>query len=267
MISMELPQPTRGFEWVQAPWGPALRCIPLAEVAPHLFTIGNLRLREDPAEWSAVAGALDVGSDRLLLVRQVHGSEVAVRRRGAEDWIIPEADAIVSDDPGAAIAVRVADCAPILVADERRGAVGAVHAGWRGAVQSAVTFAVEAMRVEFGTSPADLIAAIGPCLGACCGEVGEEVVEAFRLAGHDEQSIARWFSPGARGRPLLDLPLANADQLAAAGVPRDRIHVAGLCTRTHAGLMHSYRAVGTRAGRMVGAIRAGLPTGPRTRRR
>lgn len=243
---------------MQAPWGPALRCLPLAEVAPHVFTIGNLRLRDDPTEWRAVARSLEVSSDRLLLVRQVHGNRVAVRRRGAAEWIIPEADAAVSDDPSAAIAVRVADCAPILMADRRTGAVGAVHAGWRGAVQSAAARCVEAMRIEFGTSPTDLVAAIGPCLGACCGEVGEEVVGAFRAAGHAEASIAGWFSPGRRGRPHLDLALANADQLVASGVAREQLHVAGLCTTTHAGLMHSYRAFGAEAGRMVGAIAARL---------
>jgi polyphenol oxidase len=112
------------------------------------------------------------------------------------------------------------------------------------------------MRREFESSPSDLIVAIGPCLGACCGEVGEEVVEAFREAGHPESAIARWFSQGPRGRPLLDLWTANADQLIRAGIPRDQIHVAELCTRTHAGLMHSYRAAGARAGRMTGIIRA-----------
>ena len=166
------------------------------------------------------------------------------------------ADAIVSDDPASAIAVRVADCAPILLADSRRGVVGAVHAGWRGTVQSVVVEGVRAMQREFGSSPADLVAAIGPCLGACCGEVGEEVVDAFTRAGHDRAAVGRWFSPGTRGRPHFDLARANADQLAGAGALRAHIHVAELCTKTHAGLMHSYRASGAAAGRMVGAIRA-----------
>ena len=178
-------------------------------------------------------------------------------RRGSDGaWLAPVADAIVSDDPASAIAVRVADCAPILLADSRRGVVGAVHAGWRGTVQSVAVEGVHAMQREFGSSPADLVAAIGPCLGACCGEVGEEVVDAFTRAGHDSADVARWFSPGPRGRPHFDLSRANVDQLAGAGVPRSNIHVAELCTKTHTGLMHSYRASGTTAGRMVGAIRA-----------
>jgi YfiH family protein len=256
------PQPNRGFEWTQAPWGPALRCVPLEPFAQHLFTTGNLQLRDDAAEWDAVAGALGVSRSDVLLIRQVHGAAAAVVRRpfdklraGPVEWTMPEADIIVSDDPAAAIGVRVADCAPILMADTRTGAVGAAHAGWRGAVQSAAAAAVRSMQREFGTDPADLVAAIGPCLGACCGEVGPEVVEAFRQAGHDDVNVGRWFSDGPRGRPMLDLWQANVDQLAAAGVSRANIHVAGICTKTHAAIMHSYRAAGAAAGRMLGVIR------------
>ena len=251
------PQPNRAFEWTQAPWGRALRCVPLQRVAPHLFTIGNLQLRGDEGEWTAIASALGISSDRIRLIRQVHGSAVAIARRDLNgSWPTPEADAVLSDDPSAAIAVRVADCAPILIADVRRGAVGAVHAGWRGTVRSAAREAVQAMTRSFGSVPGELIAAIGPCLGPCCGEVGEEVMDAFRGAGHEEAAVSRWFSIGPRGRPHLDLWRANADQLAAAGISREQIHVAELCTKTHAGFMHSYRVSGPAAGRMVGIIKA-----------
>jgi YfiH family protein len=272
------PQPNRGFKWTQAAWGPALRCVPLAPHAQHLFTTGNLQLRDNAAEWDAVAEAMGVSRSHVLLIRQVHGAAAAVVRpstrfarsgpfdelragpldeltAGSFEWTMPEADIIVSDDPDSAIAVRVADCAPILMADTRTGAVGAAHAGWRGTVQSAAVSAIHAMQREFGTNAADLIAAIGPCLGACCGEVGPEVVEAFRNAGHATASLDRWFSDGPRGRPMLDLWQANVDQLAAAGVSRERIHVAGICTKTHAATMHSYRAAGAAAGRMLGVIR------------
>ena len=218
-------------------------------------------MRDNPAEWDAVAAAMQVDRPHVLLIRQVHGAAAAVARRQstrsglAPEWTRPEADIILSDDPASAIGVRVADCAPILLADTRTGAVGAAHAGWRGTVQSAAASAVEAMTREFGTNAANLIAAIGPCLGACCGEVGPEVVDAFRSAGHEASSLARWFSDGPRGRPMLDLWQANVDQLAASGVARERIHVAGICTKTHAATMHSYRAAGAAAGRMLGVIR------------
>ena len=251
------PKPSGGFEWAQAPWGAVLRCRPLLEVADHFFTAADLQLRADDDEWSGVAGLLGVTRERLLLIRQVHGAAVAITQKDRpEPWRRPEADVVASDDPSNAIAVRVADCAPVLVADRRTGAVAAAHAGWRGTVQGAAIAAVEALRVSFGSNPTDLVAAVGPCLGPCCGEVGWEVVQAFIDAGHAQASVDRWFSTGVSGRPYLDLWRANADQLAAAGVPGEHIHVAGLCTKTHADVFHSYRAARERAGRMVGAIRA-----------
>lgn len=226
-------------------------------MADHFFTTRNLQLREDAREWDAVARQIGVDAARLLLIRQVHRADVAVARAGRPPaWQRPEADVIVSDDPASAISVRVADCAPILLADCRLRAVGAAHAGWRGTVHGAATAAVRAMQETFGSVPADLVAAIGPCLGRCCGEVGPDVVDAFREAGHSRDALARWFVPGASGRPYLDLARANGDQLEAAGVTAARIHVAGLCTKSHASVLHSYRAEKEEAGRMVAVIRA-----------
>jgi len=248
------PQPSGAFQWTQEPWGRALRCTPLA--APHLFTSRDVDLGEDD-EWDAVAASLGVTRDRLLLVRQVHGTGVAIARRGRLGvWDRPEADIIVTDAPDVAIGVRVADCAPVLLFDRTQGVAGAAHAGWRGAAAHAVVTAVRVMQKTFGSRPSDLIAAIGPCLGACCGEVGPEVIEAFRSGGADRISLERWFRPGHGDRALLDLVQANRDQLIGAGVLSEAIFDSGLCTKTHHARLHSYRADRERAGRMLGAIRA-----------
>ena len=240
--------------WTQEPWGRALRCLALP--APHLYTSKDLELRDDQGEWHAVADSLGVPLERLLLVRQVHGTAVAVRRKGAAGaWARPEADILVTDDPRVAIGVRVADCAPILLYDPRRHAAGAVHAGWRGAASRAAHAAVSAMAREFGTAPGDLIVAIGPCLDACCGEVGPDVVDAFGSGGASDADLVRWFAPGAGDRSFLDLPGANRDQLIAAGIQPASIFTSGLCTRTHRARVHSYRADRHAAGRLLGAIR------------
>jgi YfiH family protein len=257
MMFMSVPQPNDGFTWTQEPWGEALRCAPLDAVAPHLFTTGNLRLMEDDPAWHAVAGRMGVAREGLRLIRQVHGVGVALVRAGtAGGWSRPEADVIVSDDPEAAIGVRVADCAPVLIGDRRQGVVGAVHAGWRGTMNGAAAVAVRALGEQFGSRPGDLVAAIGPCLGPCCGEVGPEVVELFREAGHAPGELNRWFAPGESGRPYLNLWSANRDQLEGAGIPSSQIHTAEICTKTHAAILHSYRVHGAGAGRMVGVIRA-----------
>jgi YfiH family protein len=253
---MTEPQPNHAFEWTQARWGPVLRCVPLDDVAPHLFTIGNLRLDHESDEWRLVADWIGIAHGGLRLIRQVHGVAVAHARKGdSASWTTPEADVVITDDGEVAVGVRIADCAPVLIADRRLPVVAAAHAGWRGTLRNAPAEAVRALCEEYGSNPHDLVAAIGPCLGPCCGEVGIEVVEAFRAAGHDSTSMERWFAPGPRGRPHLDLWQANRDQLQRAGLTPGNIFAAELCTRTHAPLFHSYRGAGEKAGRMVAAIR------------
>jgi hypothetical protein len=258
MMFMTQPQPSGGFDWVQAPCGAVLQCRPLATIAHHFFTAAPLRLREDQTEWDGVAQFAGVPRARLRLLSQVHGQAVAVAAAGdPAPWKTPEADAVISNDASVALGVRVADCAPILIADRRLGVAAAVHAGWRSTLQRIAASTVAALMRTFGSDAADLVAAIGPSLGACCGEMGEEVVEAFREAGHRHEHIDRWFSRSTGQRPHFDLWLANSDQLQEAGVRVDAIHVAGLCTKTHRGVFHSYRASGSAAGRMTGIIRAG----------
>jgi YfiH family protein len=248
------PKPSGAFFWTQEPWGRALRCSELP--VPHLFTSSDVVLRDSEQEWNAVAVSLGVTRDRLLLVKQVHGVDVAVARRGAtRDWSRPHADIVITDDPAVAIGVRVADCAPILLYDRGNNVAAAVHAGWRGTAARAAEAGVHALRREFGTNPANLVAAIGPCLGQCCGEVGPEVIDAFRSGGADQPSLDAWFTPGRGDRSLLDLERANHDQLAQAGVKPGAIFVCGLCTKTNPQRLHSYRAARDASGRMLAAIR------------
>jgi hypothetical protein len=253
-MSMPDPQPSGGFEWVQAPWGRVLRCCALRPFADHFFTSASLTLRDDPDEWTAVAALADVPVDRLRLLTQVHGRTIANSPAGAP-WSRPQADGVITDDPSVALVVRVADCAPILLADRRLGVAAAVHAGWRSTMQRIIPAAIDALHGSHGTDPSDLVVAVGPSLGVCCGEMGEEVLDAFRAAGHDAATLDRWFVRTPGKRQHFDLWRANREQLEACGVPASAIHVAGLCTRTHAGTFHSYRAAGPAAGRMAAVIR------------
>src|SRR6185503_448338 len=116
--------------------------------------------------------------------------------------ILGEGDALLENTPGSVVAVKTADCIPILLVDERRRAVAAVHAGWRGTAARIVTGAIGRMAERFGTVTADLHAAIGPGIGVCCYEVGPEVAAEF----------------GGQGRAHIDLPDSNRQQLTAAGV-------------------------------------------------
>lgn len=256
---MTLPEVPNPFYWTRESWGPALRCRPLDDLAAHLFTTRQLSLTS-AADYGQLAHA--VGAERVAALTQVHGAAVSVvRRGGAISDDPPEADALVSDSPDIAVAVRAADCVPILMADRLTGAVAAVHAGWRGTAVRVGVAALNAMEREFGTHPKNVIAAIGPSIGPCCYQVGSDLVDAFAAAGHERYLIERWFSTpppprGSRQRTQLrlDVAAANRDQLVLAGVPERQIYDSGLCTAMHLDVLTSYRAEKENAGRIAGVI-------------
>jgi YfiH family protein len=256
-------------------------CRALEPYAAHLFTTRDWRLGSAPADrrddaWSDVAAAAGVDAGHLVRLTQVHGSAVVVARGDAALTTLsprPAADIVVADDRGIAIAIQTADCVPLLIADRRSGAVAAAHAGWRGIAARVPQKAVAALREHFGSHPADLIAAIGPSIGACCYEVGVDVRDAFAAASFDVDQTSCWFTdaprPTARNpsmpsvarrqpRPdrwYFDGWSAVRHQLEQTGVPPDRLHAADLCTGSHPELC-SYRRDGSAAGRIAAVIRS-----------
>jgi hypothetical protein len=232
-----------------------LRCGPLAEVARHAFTSRQLQLRGDAAAgWTRAAAEVGCGAAAVRRAQQVHGATVHVVGEALPTGELPQADALVTAVPGAAVAVVTADCVPILLADARTGAVGAVHAGWRGTAADVAGAAVRALTLQYGAEPSRIVAAIGPSIGACCYDVGEELRPVFAAAGHPSRDLDAWFSRRGDGRSRLDLWSANQDLLVRAGLARDHVHVAGLCTKTHLEWFESYRAEGPRAGRLAALI-------------
>jgi len=270
---MKLPQPTDDFVWVQAAAGPALECGALPLGVRHVFTTGRWQLGSNGAStdaaWTEVAAHLDVEAPQLARMHQVHGAGVFDATTGPTSAGCPDADIAIADRGGVAVAVQSADCVPLLLVDPRRHAVAAVHAGWRGLAHRAAAVAVEAMVQRFGSARGDLVAAIGPSIGACCYEVGPDVRDAFVRAGYGDLMLARWLhhepqptdvnpsmptlSPTRRSdRWFLDCWAVARDQLSAAGVRR--IHIAQLCTASHPDLLCSYRRDGKGTGRMAAAI-------------
>jgi YfiH family protein len=149
-----------------------------------------------------------------------------------------EGDSIINSVPDSWIAVRTADCVPVILADTRRRVVAAVHSGWRGTAASIIAKTVERLRADFSSDVKDLHAAIGPAVGGCCYRVGPEVLE--RLAAWNDRSD---------GRVALDRIVAL--QLAQAGVPA--VDECGICTCCGGSRFESFRRDGARAGRMVSA--------------
>lgn len=259
---MKAPAPDPAFRWSVEPWGQALRCRPLEAAAQHLFTTRQLELRTSPRaddHWRQASASVGGDLPQVMRLRQVHGKNVRILRKGevvAADFAArPAADAMVSNAPGLVLAVQVADCVPLLMANRAGTVVAAVHAGWRGTAAGVAREAVRVMTDGFGARADDLLVALGPSIAPCCYEVGAELVEAFRAAGASDRELNRWFSRTASGSLRLDVAAANMDQLQVAGVPKEHIFHVGLCTKTHDDWFDSYRSAGSEAGRMAGLIR------------
>jgi purine-nucleoside/S-methyl-5'-thioadenosine phosphorylase / adenosine deaminase len=251
------------FRWTHEAWGAGLRCVPLEPLASHVFTTRQLEL-SSPDDERRLSAA--VGADRVAMLTQVHGTEVVSVRPGECPGRSQAGDALISSQTVVAVAVRVADCVPLLMADRVTGAVAAVHAGWRGTAAGVSRAAVDALGREYGSRPSDLVVAIGPSIGSCCYEVGPELVDAFAAAGHERYLIDRWFIAlppprGSREQPplRLDVAGANRDQLILAGVQEGHIHMSGLCTAMHLDVLTSFRAERSQAGRIAAAIRSQRP--------
>jgi hypothetical protein len=230
----------------------------------------------------------------LVTVRQIHSNR-AVRVAGDRPSPLGcgKADGLFTDEPGLLLAVLTADCIPVLVADRKRRAVAAFHAGWRGTVKRIVESGVGRMRLEFGSRPEDLIAAIGPGIGPCCYAVGEEVLSEFESQFVYARELFREVyatDPVRNKYPMLfltqrapghspigpglhvDLIEANRRQLLAAGLRPRAIQAVGGCTNCQPELFFSHRTSRGRAGRMMsvigvrpsGANQAGLPNAARS---
>ncbi|MCC6677945.1 MAG: peptidoglycan editing factor PgeF [Phycisphaerales bacterium] len=214
--------------------------------------------RKDPPEniranFGRLLAVIGAGGRRVVQVHQVHGAGVRVVRAGEErgPGALPRADAIVTDDAGAMVCIRVADCAPVLMASADGRVVAAVHAGWRGVIEGVGPAAVEAMR---GLGAERIVAAIGPCISAAHFEVGPEVVAEFRrVLGAGAPVLEHRDAEAARaGKAFIDLKEALRIQLREAGVAE--VEVLPHCTVAEAGLFFSHRRERGVTGRMVGVI-------------
>jgi YfiH family protein len=216
----------------------------------------------------------------LVTLRQIHSTlirtanaPVAAGEQPAR--ITLSGDGLMTDEAGFLLGVQTADCIPVLVADRKRRAVAAFHAGWRGTVHRIVEAGIGRMRLVFGSRPEDLIAAIGPGIGPCCYAVGEEVLSSFESQFeyfmdlfrevYDSDPIHTKYpmlfltqrAPGHSpiGPSLhLDLMEANRRQLLAAGLRPVAIKLVGGCTSCQPELFFSHRGSQGHAGRMLSVI-------------
>lgn len=212
----------------------------------------------------------------LITLRQVHSGVVRILKSKDRLPMSPlKGDGAITSRKNVLLGIQIADCVPVLVVDQKRGSVGAFHAGWRGTVKRIVERGVGSMRAVFGCRAADLLVAIGPCIHACCYAVGDEVIGEFRSQfAYAEELFSEVYDrdPIKEKYPLLfmtarapghsnigpqnhlDLVEANRRQLLDAGIPAANIWAAEECTSCRTDLLFSHRKEAGYTGRMMGVI-------------
>ena len=213
-----------------------------------------------------------LGADQLTLVplKQFHSAMIRCFQTSPAEPC--KGDASLTNTPGLLVGVQTADCVPILLVDPKKRAIAAIHAGWRGTLARIAEKTVGQLHMRFGCRPSDLLAAVGPSIGACCYEVGTELVTRFasqfaeaeewfdELRTGDEPNPLQWLNmvpPGHQPPPKsvrLDLRRANRAQLLATGLAQKNIYVSDLCTACHTDLLFSYRKETDLSGRLLSAI-------------
>jgi polyphenol oxidase len=174
-----------------------------------------------------------LSATRLITLNQSHGVDILIPGEGEEVHAVPTADALITRLPGTALLIKQADCQAVILFDPRRGVVANVHCGWRGNVANLLGRVVSRMKEEFSCKGSDILAAIGPSLGPCCAEfvgykeIFPEAFQAFRVRENH-----------------FDLWSLSSQQLIEAGLKREKIEVAGVCTRCRTDLFYSYRKEG-----------------------
>ena len=196
-------------------------------------------------------GALPATPHQMV---QVHGNDYHLLN-GPGKMHNAEADILLATQPGTAIAVRTADCLPILLADPQTGVIAAVHAGWRGTAASVVAHAVKAM-LQYGAERERIIASLGPCIGPCCFKIGKESAQQLAACCSDTATCII----EKTSETYADLAVINRLQLLQSGLNRANIEHLEACTACDAERYFSYRRDGGRTGRHLAVV--GLPARP-----
>ena len=221
---------------------------------------------------------VDASKMRGVALRQIHSDIVHIAASPAKlhEEEAPKGDALITRERGVLLVVQTADCIPILLADTKRRAVAAIHAGWRGTLRRIAGKTLGRMQMEFGTRPEDVLAALGPGISRCCYEVGPEVAKEFQAqfpnardwfdgpfdalaSGENDPNWLPWLTMMPPGHALppprlqLDLIAANRAILADAGVPASQISSSGFCTACRTDMFFSFRRERT-TGRQMAAI-------------
>jgi hypothetical protein len=186
---------------------------------------------------------------KLVFLDQIHSDVIQLIDEVPQKKL--SGDAMITGLPFLLLIIKTADCLPVLVVDEPRKVIAAVHCGWKGTSRRIVQKIIQMMKNHYGSDPSSLLAAMGPCIGPECYEVGDDVLQSFK----DEGLSTEFFRnhPHRKGKYLFDLRGTNLAQMTSAGIKERNIFSIGICTHCHDSFP-SYRRDGNKAGRMMSFI-------------
>lgn len=202
-----------------------------------------------------LCNSLEIDPECMVFPKQTHTATIKTittnffeLRQEDRKHFLNETDAVITNLKGVCVAIKTADCVPVLLFDHKRKAIAAIHAGWRGTVQNIVLKTIQKMAAEFGTVPSDLYAGICPSISPEVYEVGEEVWKQFDASFYSETN------PFKTGKRLLDLWRSNFQQMIMAGIPENQVEIAQTCTFSDPDRFFSARRDGLKTGRMATGI-------------
>ncbi len=196
-----------------------------------------------------LAGVLAIEKEQMVFPKQTHSANIGIVKNSSDTFL--NTDALLTNIPGICIAIRTADCVPVLLFDPVQKVVAAIHSGWKGTIQKIAQRTIKLMQQKFGTNPQNIIAGIGPSIGPDVYEIGAEVVEKF-TAEFDQNQIIKPIQDS--GKAFLNLWEANKQILIRADVPESQIEIAEMCTYSHPELFYSARRDGVKCGRLASGI-------------
>ena len=220
----------------------------------HCSTMNISTTRGDDPEAIAenkrrIAAAIGVEVDSMTFTHQTHTTNVAVVKEADRGGRFMETDGMVTNVPGICLVTFYADCVPLYLVDPVKKAIGMSHSGWRGTVGKMGKVTVEKMVAEFGSNPADIVAAIGPSICQDCYEVSEDVIEEFKK-NFDERLWKDLFYQKENGKYQLNLWRANEEVFLEAGIRPENIAVTNVCTHCNPDILFSHRTSGFNRGNL-----------------
>ena len=201
--------------------------------------------------WGRLAMAFAIPLEHFLTLNQVHGDNIFVIKPFGDYYSSSETlnyDAIITSRTNLAICIKTADCVPVFIVDKAKKIIAVVHAGWKSTALEITAKVIRLLHEKYGSSPRELLAAVGPSIDKCCFEVDSTAANYF----FEHKNNEAFLFPGARpNKWMLDLAEANRQQILNCDIPETNIDISDLCTSCRQDLFFSHRGSGGITGRQV----------------